>query len=455
MTSSETFFARLRREVRASLFLAVPVIVGQSSAVAMNVVDTLLAGRHGALTLAAVGVGSAVWSLVILILIGLLMVVPPFVSQLNGANRRSEIGALFRQALWLAVVLGLVLFAFVRQAHWLLSALDIAPEVQPQAVAFLNGISWGAPALSLYFCCRNLSEGLAWTLPTMIFGFAGLLALIPLGYALLFGAFGLPELGAYGLGVATAIVQWALAIGFLIYLALARRFEDLGLFERFDWPAWPVQAELLRVGLPMAVMIFMEGSLFVASALVIGRMGAIEVAAHQIAINVASMAFMVPLGVAMATTVRVGHAAGAGQLSALRWAAGAGLAIVLATQVIILLILLFGGSYLAHLYTNDAAVAGLAASLLLYAAAFQVPDGLQALAGGALRGIKDTRVPMFYTAVAYWGLGMPLGAILGLVLDWGPQGLWAGLILGLSASAALLGGRFIRRVRHPGENLAA
>lgn len=455
MTSSETFFARLRREVRASLFLAVPVIVGQSSAVAMNVVDTLLAGRHGALTLAAVGVGSAVWSLVILILIGLLMVVPPFVSQLNGANRRSEIGALFRQALWLAVVLGLALFAFVRQAHWLLSALDIAPEVQPQAVAFLNGISWGAPALSLYFCCRNLSEGLAWTLPTMIFGFAGLLALIPLGYALLFGAFGLPELGAYGLGVATAIVQWALAIGFLIYLALARRFDDLGLFERFDWPAWPAQAELLRVGLPMAVMIFMEGSLFVASALVIGRMGAIEVAAHQIAINVASMAFMVPLGVAMATTVRVGHAAGAGQLSALRWAAGAGLAIVLATQVIILLILLFGGSYLAHLYTNDAAVAGLAASLLLYAAAFQVPDGLQALAGGALRGIKDTRVPMLYSAVAYWGLGMPLGATLGLMLDWGPQGLWAGLILGLSASAALLGGRFIRRVGRPGENLAA
>ncbi|PKL99760.1 MAG: MATE family efflux transporter, partial [Gammaproteobacteria bacterium HGW-Gammaproteobacteria-7] len=179
MTSSESFFARLRREVRASLFLAVPVIIGQSSAVAMNVVDTLLAGRHGALTLAAVGVGSAVWSLVILILIGLLMVVPPFVSQLNGANRRSEIGALFRQALWLAVALGMALFVFVRQAHWLLAALDIAPEVQPQAVAFLNGISWGAPALSLYFCSRNLSEGLAWTLPTMIFGFAGLLALIP------------------------------------------------------------------------------------------------------------------------------------------------------------------------------------------------------------------------------------------------------------------------------------
>lgn len=447
MTASESFFARLRREVRASLMLAVPVIIGQTSAVAMNVVDTLLAGRHGALTLAGVGVGSAVWSLVILILIGVLMVVPPFVSQLNGGNRRSEIGALFRQALWLALAMGLALFVLVRQSNGLLIRFGIAPEVMPLAAEFLDGVSWGAPALALYFCSRNLSEGIAWTLPTMVFGFAGLLALTPLGYGLLFGAFGLPELGAYGLGLATALVQWGLAISFLLYLWLAPRFADLDLFSRFDWPQWPAIRELLRVGLPMGVMIFMEGSLFVASALVIGRMGAIEIAAHQIAINIASVAFMVPLGVAMATTVRVGHAVGAGQPGAMRWAAGAGLAIVLATQAITGLILLLGSSFIAGLYTSDAAVVGLAATLLLYACAFQFPDGLQALAGGALRGIKDTRIPMFYTAFAYWGLGMPLGAGLALGLDWGPQGLWAGLIMGLSASAALLGGRFIRLAR--------
>lgn len=447
MTASESFFARLRREVRASLVLAVPVILGQTSAVAMNVVDTLLAGRHGALTLAAVGVGSAVWSLVILVLIGVLMVVPPFVSQLNGGNRRSEIGALFRQVLWLGLTMGLVLFVLVRQSNWLLTRFGIAPEVMPIAAEFLDGVSWGAPALALYFCARNLSEGVAWTLPTMLFGFAGLLALTPLGYGLLFGAFGLPELGAYGLGLATAMVQWGLAAGFLLYLMLARRFADLDLFGRFDWPQWPAIRELLRVGLPMGVMIFMEGSLFVATALVIGRMGAIEIAAHQIAINIASLAFMVPLGVAIATTVRVGHAVGAGQSSAMRWAAGAGLAIVLATQAGTGLILLLGSSVIAAAYTSDAAVIGLASTLLLYACAFQFPDGLQALAGGALRGIKDTRIPMFYTALAYWGLGMPLGAGLALGLGWGPQGLWAGLIMGLSASAALLGTRFIRLAR--------
>lgn len=445
MSASESPLARLCREVRASLYLAVPVILGQSSAVAMNVVDTLLAGRHGAPTLAGVGVGSAVWSLVILILIGLLMVVPPFVAQLNGAGRRGEIGALFRQALWLALALGLGLFAAVRQSDWLLGRLGIAAAVRPVAVEFLAGISWGAPALALYFCGRYLSEGVAWTLPTMLFGFAGLLALIPLGYGLLFGAFGLPALGSYGLGLATALVLWGQGLGIMLYLLRARRFAELELFARFDRPHGPTLRELLRVGLPMAVMIFMEGSLFVATALVIGRMGATEIAAHQIAINVASLAFMVPLGLAMATTVRVGHAAGAGDPARLRWAAGASLAIVLATQTLTGLVLLLGAQPIARLYTGDAAVAGLAATLLLYAAAFQFPDGLQALAGGALRGIKDTRVPMVYTAVAYWGLGMPLGIGLGLGLGWGPQGLWAGLILGLTAAAALLGGRFVRQ----------
>lgn len=447
MTVSESRLARLSREVRASLVLAVPLVLGQLSAVAMNVIDTLLAGRHGALTLAAVGVGSAVWSLVILVLIGVLMAVPPFVAQLNGGNRRGEIGPLFRQALWLALALGWGLFALVQYADRLLALLGIAAEVRPGAVAFLDGIGWGAPALALYLCLRYLSEGVAWTLPTMLFGLAGLVVLLPLGYGLLFGAFGLPALGARGLGLATALVLWGQALGFAIYLLRALRFADLGLFARLDPPRWQPIRELLRVGLPMGVMIFMEGSLFVATALVIGRIGAVAVAAHQIAINVASVAFMIPLGVAMATTVRVGHAAGAGEPAALRWAAGAGLAIVLGTQAMNGVVLLFGAGAIARLYASDPAVLGLASTLLLYAAAFQFPDGLQALAGGALRGIKDTRVPMFYTALAYWGLGMPLGAGLALGLGRGPTGLWSGLILGLSSAALLLGARFVRLAR--------
>lgn len=447
MTHHESRPVRLRREVRASATLAAPLVLGQLSSVAMNVVDTVLAGRHSPLTLAAVAVGSALWSVVILVLIGVLMAVPPFVAQLNGAGRRAEIGAIFRQALWLALLLGIPLMFGVRHLDWLLEAARIAPEVRPQALAFLGAIGWGAPALALYLCLRYLSEGVAWTIPTMLFGIGGLLLLAPLGYALMFGRWGLPELGAAGLGYATALVLWLQALGFATYLAMAPRFRDLRLFARFDWPRVSILHDLLRVGLPMGVSVFLEGSLFVATALIIGRIGAVPVAAHQIAINLASVTFMVPLGIAMATTVRVGHAVGAGDSSAVRWAAGAGYTLVLATQSVAALTMLLCSRWLADLYTTDPAVATLAATLVLYAAAFQFPDGIQALSAGALRGLKDTRVPMAITLLAYWGLGMPLAAGLALGVGQGAQGMWAGLILGLTAAACLLTWRFVRLAR--------
>jgi len=447
--------ARLRSEMRATWLLALPLVLGQLSAVALSVVDTLLAGRHGALTLAGVAVGSAVWSIVLLILIGVLMAVPAFVSQHNGANRRDLIGPLFRQALWLALAMGSGLFALARFGGVLLSAMHVAADVRPSAIAFLDAISWGAPAFALYLVCRYLSEGVAWTVPTMVFGIAGLCLLAPLGYALMFGAFGLHALGASGLGYATSIVLWLQLTGFAIYLARAPRFADLQLFAHFEAPRWSALRDLLRVGLPMGVTVFMEGSLFVATLLVIGSMGAVPVAAHQIAINVASLCFMVPLGLAMATTVRVGHAAGAQDPSAVRWSAGAGYAIVLISQTVSAALMLFGGAAIARIYTHDAAIASLATTLLLYAAAFQYPDGIQALSAGALRGLKDTSVPMAITLTAYWLLGMPLGYWLGVERGWGAQGMWCGLILGLAAAALLLATRFFRLTRHDDRLMAA
>ena len=447
--------ARLLHEMRATWLLALPLVLGQLSAVALSVVDTLLAGRHGALTLAGVAVGSAVWSIVLLVLIGVLMAVPAFVAQYNGGGRRERIGPLFRQALWLALAMGSGLFVVARFGGVLLAAMHVAPEVRPSAIGFLDAISWGAPAFALYLVCRYLSEGVAWTVPTMVFGIAGLCVLAPLGYALMFGAFGLPALGAAGLGYATSIVLWLQVAGFAMYLARAPRFADLQLFSHFEAPRWASIRDLLRVGLPMGVSVFMEGSLFVATLLVIGSMGAVPVAAHQIAINVASLCFMVPLGLAMATTVRVGHAAGAGDPSAVRWSAGAGYAISLISQTASAALMLFGGAAIAHVYTSDAAIASLATTLLLYAAAFQYPDGIQALSAGALRGLKDTRAPMLITVLAYWWLGMPLGAWLGIGLGWGAQGMWWGLILGLAVAALLLATRFYRLTRHDDRLMAA
>src|SRR5690606_6882131 len=174
---------RFRSELAGTARLAWPVVLGQLSAMGMTVVNTVLAGRHGGDTLAAVAVGSAVWSLVVLSMIGVLLALPPSVSQLLGAGRRDAVAPLFRQAAWLALAAGLVLLVLARGSGWLLVAIGITPEVQDGAVAYLGGIAWGAPAMALYFCCRYLSEGLHWTLPTMVFGLAGLLLLGPAGYA--------------------------------------------------------------------------------------------------------------------------------------------------------------------------------------------------------------------------------------------------------------------------------
>jgi multidrug resistance protein, MATE family len=436
---------RLLVEMAATAVLALPLVLGQLASVGMNVIDTLLAGRHDAVTLAAVGVGSAVWSLVILILIGVLMAVPPSVSQLNGAGRRAEVGPVFRQSLWLALVLGTALLVLVRQGGWLLALLGVAEEVRPAAEAFLAGVSWGAPGFGLYLCLRYVSEGVGLTRPTMVFGVLGLVVLLPLGYALLWGRFGLPALGAYGLGLATALVLWAQAVGLAIYLRWSPRYADLDLFARWDRPNLPLLGELLWIGVPMGVSIFMEGSLFVATALLIATLGAVPVAAHQIAINIAALCFMVPLGVAMATTVRVGNAVGRGDPAGVRWAAGGGYAITGITQLASASLLLVAAEPIARAYTPDTEVVRLAAELMFFAAIFQLSDGLQAASGGALRGLKDTRIPMFITVLSYWGIGMPLGWWLGLQQGGGAQGMWIGLIVGLSAAAILLTWRFVRR----------
>lgn len=443
MSPPESRLARLRREMRVSFVLALPLVLSQISSMAMNIVDTVLAGRHGPVTLAAVGVGSAVWSVVILVSIGVLMAVPPTISQLNGANRRADIGPVFRQALWLALALGVGLFFVVRGGAIALGPLGITAEARPEAVAFLQAISWGAPGLALYFCLRNLSEGVAWTLPSMVAGLAGLAALVPLGWGLMFGA----GLGAAGLGYAVATVLSLQSAALALYLWRSPRFSDLQLFARFDPPRWAPIRELLALGLPMGVSVFMEGSLFVATALIIGTLGTTQMAAHQVAILAASLFFMVPLGVAMATTVRVGHAVGAGDPAGVRWAAAAGYALAMLAQTASAVILVAFGAWLAGLVSQEPAVVSLAALLMAYAAVFQYPDGLQALSAGALRGLKDTRVPMVITVLSYWGLGLPLGAWLGLHQGLGAPGLWTGLIVGLSAAAMLLGWRFWRLAR--------
>ena len=454
MSPSTPPAGRFGIEVRTSAILAGPLVAGHLSTGLIGFVDSVIAGHYGTTALASVSVGTALFFLPMMAPMGTLMSLPPSVSQLDGAGRRDEIGPLFRQALWLALVLGVLMFGFLTLAVHALEPMGIAPEIRPGAADFLHGIRWGVPALTLYLAMRYLSDGLHWTWPTMLLGFGGLLVLLPLGYAWTFGFDGIPglsfpELGAGGLGIASAVMMWAQALVFALYLWRARRFADLQLFARFERPQWLPIRGLLSTGLPIGVTITMEGSLFIVTALLIGRLGEVPAAAHQIAINVSAICFMIPVGLAEATTVRVGHALGRGNVDGVRRAAFAGYALALCTQSVSALALLLGHDAIVSLYTHDATVAALAASLLLYAAAFQFPDGIQVLSSGALRGLKDTRRPMLLAAIAYWVVGMPLGAVLGLGLGglvpaMGPRGMWIGLIAGLTVAAILLGWRFQR-----------
>mgnify|MGYP001765101430 FL=1 len=435
---------RFADEVRHSARLAAPLAAGHLSHGLVGFVDTVVAGHHGTTTLAAVAVGTALFWLPMMLPMGTLMALPPSVSQLDGARRRDEIGPLWRQSLWLAIGLGALLFALITALPLMLGPMGIAADIIPGATDFLHAIRWGIPAFTLYLCMRYLSDGLHWSLPTMLIGFGGLLLLAPAGYVLTNGLLGLPEMGAAGLGWASAAMFWAQLLAFALYLHLSPRFADLRLYAHFERPQWSVIRGLLGRGLPIGVTITMEGSLFIVTALLIGRLGEVPVAAHQIAINVASLCFMIPFGVAEATTVRVGHALGRGDRDGIRRAYFAGLALVLGTQALSALVMLAGNHAIVGLYTGDAVVGALAASLLLYAALFQFPDGVQVLSAGALRGLNDTRVPMWLAALAYWGIGMPVGAGLGLALGWGPKGMWLGLTAGLSVAAFLLCRRFLR-----------
>jgi MATE family multidrug resistance protein len=434
---------RLARELRETLRLAVPLVLGQLSAVGMNLIDVLLAGHLDAHTLGAVAVGASVWTLALVAVIGVMMALPPSVAQLAGAGRREAIGPLFHQAIWLALVLGLALGLGVHfGGAALVARIGIDPALIPDTIRFLHAIAFGAPALALFFTLRGLGEGIGLTRPTMYFSLLGLLLLGPIGYVLMYGRLGLPALGAQGSGIATALVLWLQAGAFALYVARSRHYRDLRLLDRWQRPNAAALRELLRIGVPMGVSLFMEASLFVAVALIIGTRGTDVVASHQVALNVASITFMVPLGLAMATTVRVGHAVGRRDGPGVRDAGRVGIGLTLLAQTLSAGSMLLLPQHIASLYTNDTLVIGLAAQLLVLAGLFQFSDGIQVAANGALRGLKDTRIPMVITTFAYWGVGMPVGWWLAFPHGLGARGMWMGLIAGLSMAAVLLTWRF-------------
>jgi len=436
-------------EILRTLQLAIPVVVGMVASFSMNFVDTLMAGRlpDKEIALAGIATGGAIWSAMLMFVLGVLMALQPVVAQVDGAGKRSEGGAAARQGMWIALAVSIPFVLFLRAGGPVLQWMAVGADIVPTAIEYMDAISWGAPGICLLLTLRFFSEGSGYTRPTMYMGLLGIVLNVPLNYVLMFGKLGLPALGAEGCGVATSIVIWAQLLMMFFYVRWHAHFKEFELFRRWDWPQWAAISKLLKIGLPIGTGIFVEGSLFIGAALLIARLGALPASAHLIAINYSALMFMVPLGLASAVTTRVGNALGRGEPEAARYAGLIGLLIVLFTQTLSAASMIIIPGFIVRIYTDDPAITTIAVGLLFYSAIFQYADGIQICAAGALRGLKDTVVPMFINMVSYLLVGLSVGYYLTFNKAMGPAGMWIGMIVGLSFGAVLLLGRFLSKSR--------
>lgn len=432
---------RFALEAREVVRLAIPLIVGQMTNVGMMFVDTKMAGALGPQTLGAVAIGGALWSGLYLLILGSLMIVPSYISQFDGAGTRRRMGAFMAQAYWAGFLVAIPCFILVRSMDAVMQAIGITPEVIPDALGYLDGISWGMWPMVIFLALRFFSEGISITRPTMYIGVIGLLINIPANYVLMYGKLGFPAMGATGCGYATATVLTCQAIAMVLWIRFRPVYRGMQVLV-FRRPRPKRIIEILKNGVPVGFSIFIESSLFVAAALMIGTMGTFQIAAHQISINFAALVFMVPLGIAMALTVRVGNAAGRKDWGEVRRRGWYGMGVILITQLVSFTIIMSFPESIARIYTDDQQVIAIVIQLLFLAAVFQLPDGLQVGIFGALRGVKDTRIPMMLMITSYWLIGLSLSYYLGLERGMGPQGVWIGLIAGLTVAAILLLWRF-------------
>ncbi|HZJ94826.1 MAG TPA: MATE family efflux transporter [Thiopseudomonas sp.] len=449
--SSVSRLQRVTIEWRALLKLAVPIVIAQLANTAMGFVDTVMAGRVSPNDLAAVALGNSIWVPVFLLMSGILLATTAKVSHAFGRGAEQEMGYLVRQALWLGLAIGSALAVLLWNAQPVMVLMGIDPILIKPAVGYLRAVACGFPAVAIYLVFRCYSDALGLTRPSMVIGILGLLLNIPANYIFINGHFGLPAMGGVGCGWATALVMVFMMIAMFIWVRWAPYYQSSQVFVRFEWPQRPAQKSLLALGLPIGISIFAEASLFSVIALLIGGLGANVVAGHQVALNFSSLVFMVPYSLAMATTVRVGQALGAERPRDARFSAGVAMATGLLCACVSASYMFLLREQIARIYTPDTAVLAVATSLIVYAAIFQFSDAIQVTAAGALRGFQDTRITMLITLFSYWGVGLPIGYILGLTdklgAAQGPAGLWQGLIVGLSCAAILLGIRLHKIAR--------
>ena len=437
------------REARQLMHLAAPLVFSQLGQMAVLTSDVIMLGRVGKTALAAAAVGNAVFYFAWLIGGGPVSAVPPMIAQIIGARPRERAGvrACVRMGLWAVLLLTAPLLGLLAFTRPILTALGQSPEIAADAGRYVGIISLGLPFSLGFMVLRNFAASLGhprasvWvTVMTVVFN-------VTLAYALIFGHFGAPKLGLRGCAMASAT---ALAFSFFAMLVVIRLTPDLRVYRplrRFWRPAWAKLKEVFTLGLPIGMTMMFEAMLFNCMTLVMGTFGAAPLAAHQIALNVPSVTFMVPLGIAMAATIQVGKAAGAGDQAGVRRAGYTALAMATAFMSLTGVLLAVFPATIARLYFDPRApgaaeVIGLAVIYLRVAAAFQIFDALQVVGALCLRGLKDARAPLILAGVSYWLVGAPVCIGLGIGLHMQGLGVWIGLAVALAAAAAGMVARF-------------
>lgn len=431
-----------RYETRQLLAIALPIIAAQLLQMSMGVVDTVMAGRISPLALAAIALGTSIYSFAMLLGMGVMIALTPTVSQLLGAGDNHLIREELRQGLWLALCIGGVAILISLGLANSLSLFGVESSIIPEAKRYIYWVAWSLPFIFLAIVPRAFNEAKGNTLPMMWIQ----LFLLPLNvvgnYIFMFGHIGLPAMGAAGAALSTGLAQVVGCILLFTYTLQAPRYRTYQLAKRMTRPDPAHLMKLLRLGLPISVSLGMEVSMFMVVALLMGSFGVTAAAGHQIALNVASLTFMVPLGTAMALTVQVGNALGAQSYQLARQRGHLGMLLCAGFMLLSGLNLWLWGEQIASWYSSDAAVVQAAAHFLVFAALFQLGDGIQVSAAGALRGYKDTLYPMLITTFCYWVVGVALGWYLSHSTPFAAAGLWVGLVSGLFMAALLLSLRF-------------
>ncbi len=440
-----------RGKIRQLFTILFPLLITQLSLYAMTFFDIMMSGRYSTADVAGVSIGSSLWMPIYSGLGGILLAIPPIISQLIGAKDTKKVPFNIIQAIYLALAMGVgITIIGAIFLNPILNMMNLEPAVEQIAHSFLIGLGFGILPLFVFNVLRSFMDGLGQTRISMLITLSALPINIIFNYLLIYGKLGFPELGGVGSGYATAITYWLIFIIATLVVMKAEPFASYRIFERFYRVSLKNWKTLLVIGLPIGFSIFFETSIFAAVTLLMSSYDTITIASHQIAMNFASFLYMAPLSISMGLTIVIAFEVGAKRYSDALEYSKIGISIAVLMSLIFSLVIFFLREQVAAIYTDDQVVLKLTTHFLIYAIFFQISDAFQAPIQGILRGYKDVNFTFFMSLVSYWIIGLPFGYILANLTDLGPFGYWIGLISGLALGAIGLLTRllFLQRVKY-------